>query len=42
MQLAGKYGVIEEVRGAHDEGAQRPELRLDRVGQEALVGVKYS
>src|SRR4029453_11212048 len=32
VQVAGKHGVVGMVGGADDEGAQRPELRLDRVG----------
>jgi hypothetical protein len=40
--LTVQNGVVGVVRGAHEEDAQRPELGLDRVGQEALVGVKQN
>src|SRR5271170_8097284 len=32
LQLAGQRGVIPVVRAAHDKGAYRTELRLDRIG----------
>jgi hypothetical protein len=32
LQAPGQHGVVGVVRAADDEGAQRPELRLDRVG----------
>jgi len=32
LQHAAGHGVAEVVTAAHDEGADRPELRFDRVG----------
>jgi len=32
LELAGQHGVAGMIRGTHDKGAQRTELRLDRIG----------
>ena len=42
LQLAGLDDVVGVVRGARHEASERPELGLDRVAQEALVGVKHN
>ena len=42
LQAARQHRVIGVIGAAHHEGPQRPELRLDRVCHEALVGVKHS
>jgi hypothetical protein len=38
LQLAGQHGVIPVVRAAHDKGAYRTELRLDRIGPGCVRG----
>jgi hypothetical protein len=35
LELAGQHGVVAVIRAAHNEGADRTELRLDRVGWSA-------
>jgi hypothetical protein len=34
--------VVAVIRAVHDKVAQRTELRLGRVAQDALAGVKHS
>src|SRR5258708_6628189 len=38
LQAAGQHGVIRAVRAADDKSAQRPELRLDRIGPGRIGG----
>jgi hypothetical protein len=42
LELAGQHGVVGVVGVAQHEASQWAELALDRVGQEALVGVRHS
>jgi hypothetical protein len=39
---ADQGGVVVVIEATHDKGAQRIELRLDRVAQGALADVKHS
>jgi hypothetical protein len=39
---AGQDGVIGAIRATYGKGAWRTELRLERVAQDVLVGVKHT
>jgi hypothetical protein len=42
LALARQDGVVAVIRATRDKGAQRTELRLDRVAQDALADGKHS